>query len=84
MRRLTLASAALLLAFAALPSAPAEAGWRIVRWPNGDCKIWNDLGVGAQPVSPPPWTLLTPRPLPTWEASWVVLTKLQAKRLCTI
>ena len=83
MRRLTLASGALFVALAATSITPAEAGWHIVRWANGDCKIWNDLGTGVQPVSPPPYTRLNLKPLPTWEAGWAMLGKLQAKKLCT-
>jgi len=48
MKRVTLALATLLFAFAVIPSADArvvQPSWVVVRWSYGDCKIWrNDTG----------------------------------------
>jgi hypothetical protein len=59
MKRVTLALATLLLAFAVMPAADArmvQPPWVVVRWAYGDCKIWrNDIngpwGPGWQPVA---------------------------------
>ena len=58
MKMLTLALVATLFALAAAPSANAwvRPEWIVVRWANGDCKIWhNDTnapeGYGWSPVA---------------------------------
>jgi hypothetical protein len=78
MRRFTLAGGAILLALAATLSAPAQAGWQIVRWADGDCKIWSDDNVGAKPWGTG-WAQLTKKPLPTWNGGWTALGVFQKK-----
>lgn len=80
MKRSTLAGGAILLALAATlsVSAPAQAGWQIIRWANGDCKIWGDDNVGAKPWGTG-WAQLTKKPLPTWNAGWAALGAFQKK-----
>jgi hypothetical protein len=80
MKRLTLALGTLALVLAvAGPPAPAQADWLIVRWADGDCKIWNDDGRGVRPLGPG-WMQLNRKKLRTWDAAWAELGKLQAKK----
>jgi hypothetical protein len=58
MKLLTLAMGAVLLALAAASSANAlvRPQWVVVRWVNGDCKIWHNdtnapVGYGWRPVA---------------------------------
>jgi hypothetical protein len=79
MKRVTLAPATLLFAFAVTPSAAArvvQPPWVVVRWSYGDCKIWrNDTG---------PW-------YPGWQAvayantypeAWAKMQALYGRRWC--
>src|SRR5262249_9859445 len=79
MKRVTLALATLLFAFAVIPSADArvvQPPWVVVRWSYGDCKIWrNDTG---------PW-------YPGWQAgayantypeAWAKMQALYGRRWC--
>ncbi|MCC6776392.1 MAG: hypothetical protein IT537_07100 [Hyphomicrobiales bacterium] len=81
MRRSTLLGGAILLALAAtlFASAPTEAGWQIVRWADGDCKVWGDDNVGAKPWGSG-WAQLTKKPAPTWAAGYATLGTFHKKK----
>jgi hypothetical protein len=59
-------------------ASPARADFSLVRWPSGDCKIWDN-----SPGNPPlqPGTLLV-RKIPTYGQAWAALNKAVAKRRC--
>jgi hypothetical protein len=79
MKRLTLALG--VLAFALMVTAPAsvQADWLLIRWKDGDCKIWNDDGKGAKPwgKAGTDWKQLNKKKLKTWDAAWKELGKFQ-------
>ena len=37
------------IAFAAMAASPAEANFRVVKWPTGMCQVWN-YGAGNKPT----------------------------------
>jgi len=63
MKRLSLALAALVIALAA--AGPARADYSIIRWPGGDCTIWDNSGWFARPVGDR-WSVLVVD-LPTYD-----------------
>jgi hypothetical protein len=56
-----------------------DGDYEIVRWSNGDCKIWHDDD--GPPVGTD-WTVLHDN-LPTWDAAWGVLVWMQQHHRCT-
>ena len=79
MKALTLTLGAVLFALAAAPSANAlvRPEWVVVRWVNGDCKIWHNdtnapAGYGWRPVAF----------ARTSTVAWWKMTRLRAKRVC--
>ncbi len=78
MMRLTLALGALVLALSA--SAPAQADWLVIRWANGDCKIWNDDGREIMPWGTG-WKVLADE-METYGEAWATLEALYRQRRC--
>jgi hypothetical protein len=56
-----------------------DGDWEIIRWSNGDCKIWHDDD--GPPVGTD-WVVLWDN-LRTWDAAWAKLGQLQQRRKCT-
>ena len=76
MRRLTLALGAFAFVLMVTAPDPVHADWLLIRWSNGDCKIWNDDGIGAKPWGTG-WMQLNKKKLKTWDAAWTELGKFQ-------
>jgi opacity protein-like surface antigen len=79
MKLMTLALGAVLLALAAASSANAwiQPQWIVVRWVNGDCKIWHNdtnapAGYGWTPVAF----------AQTYDIAWWKMNRLYAVRQC--
>jgi hypothetical protein len=79
MKVLTLFLGALLLALAAVPAANAlvRPEWVVIRWANGDCKIWHNdtngpAGTGWMPVAF----------AKTYPEAWGKMTILYQRRMC--
>jgi hypothetical protein len=53
--------------------------WEIIRWSNGDCKIWHD---DDGPPLGTDWVVLRDN-LPTWDVAWAKLGQLRQRRKCT-
>ena len=56
-----------------------DGDWEIIRWANGDCKIWHD-------DNGPPWGtdwVVLADGLRTYEEGWRKLVWLQSKRMCS-
>ena len=49
MKRSSLVVCAIAIAFAAMAASPAEANFRVVKWPTGMCQVWN-YGAGNKPT----------------------------------
>jgi hypothetical protein len=56
-----------------------DGDWEIIRWSNGDCKIWRD---DDGPPWGTDWVVLRDN-LPTWDAAWAVLVRMQQRHKCT-
>ena len=56
-----------------------DGDYEIVRWSNGDCKIWHD---DDGPPLGTDWVVLRDN-LPTWDAAWAKLGQLQQRHKCT-
>ena len=78
MTKMRIALSAVALGLAA--ATPAHADFSIIRWDNGDCRIWSNF----QP-SPPPWgtgwTIVAPN-IPTYAAARATLNDLAKKKTC--
>jgi hypothetical protein len=81
MKRSTLALAVLAVALASSAPTQVQAGWLLIRWANGDCKIWHDDNVGAKPLGVG-WTQLNKLPYPTWAVAWGALGAARQARWC--
>jgi hypothetical protein len=56
-----------------------DGDYEVIRWSNGDCKIWHD---DDGPPLGTDWTVLHDN-LPTWDAAWAVLVWMQQHHRCT-
>jgi hypothetical protein len=56
-----------------------DGDYEVVRWSNGDCKIWHDDDGAPWGTD---WTVLHDD-LPTWDAAWGVLVWMQQHHKCT-
>jgi hypothetical protein len=79
MKRLTLALGALALALTVTVPAAVQADWFLIRWNDGDCKIWNDDGKGVKPwgKAGKDWTQLNKKGLKTYDGAKKELAKFQ-------
>jgi hypothetical protein len=55
-----------------------DGDWEIIRWANGDCKIWHD---DDGPPWGADWVVLRDN-LPSWDAAWGTLGWLQSHGRC--
>jgi hypothetical protein len=58
------------------PHVWGDGDYEIIRWANGDCKIWHD-------DNGPPWGtdwVVLAEDFPTWDAAWAGLVWLQQHR----
>ena len=78
MKRLSLAVGALAVALAA--ASPARAGYSIVRWTSGDCKIWYDPGAPTVPEGSG-WAILADI-IPNYEAAMAMLEDFYRRGVC--
>ena len=85
MRRVTALCAATAITVSALAvSAPAQAGYYVIRWDNtGVCQIWND-NLNAKLVRWPSDYKVVSRPVPTFTGAVAVQEKLRAIHRCTV
>jgi hypothetical protein len=61
---------------------PVRADFSLVRWPSGDCKIWDNFP-GNPPAGIPgrDWIVLAPH-IPTYDEAWRVLYIAAGRRDC--
>ena len=55
-----------------------DGDWEIIRWANGDCKIWHD-------DDGPPWGtdwVVLAEDYPTWDAAWSGLLWFKSRGMC--
>jgi hypothetical protein len=78
MKPLSLAFAALVISLTA--TAPARADFSIIRWPSGDCTIWDNFGLFATPGGYG-WERVVVG-IPTWNAARVVLDGMYQQGMC--
>ena len=55
-----------------------DGDWEIIRWANGDCKIWHD-------DDGPPWGtdwVVLAENYPTWDAAWGGLLWFKSRGMC--
>ena len=55
-----------------------DGDWEIIRWANGDCKIWHD-------DNGPPWGtdwVVLAEDFPSWDAAWNGLLWFKARGRC--
>jgi hypothetical protein len=55
--------------------------WEIIRWSNGDCKIWFDDNGPPWGVEGRDWTVLAAN-LRSYDEAWRALVRLQGLRMC--
>src|ERR1700704_5119586 len=55
-----------------------DGDYEIIRWSNGDCKIWHD---DDGPPWGTDWVVLRDN-LPSWDAAWATLGWLQERHRC--
>jgi hypothetical protein len=55
--------------------------WEIIRWPNGDCKIWFDDAGPPWGVQGRDWTIVAAN-LRSYDAAWRALLRLKGLRRC--
>jgi hypothetical protein len=56
-----------------------DGDYEIIRWSNGDCKIWHD---DDGPPWGTDWVVLADN-FPTWDVAWSALGWLQQRHRCT-
>ena len=85
MRRVTALCAATAIAVSALAmSAPAQAGYYVIRWDNtGICQIWNE-DLQQKPLHWPSDYKVVSKPAPTLTDAMVVQAKMLMERRCTL
>jgi hypothetical protein len=85
MRRVTALCAATAIAVSALAvSAPAQAGYYVIRWDNtGICQIWNE-DLQQKPVQWLSTYKVVSKTAPTLTSAMVVQAKMRMERRCTL
>ena len=85
MRRVTALCAATAIAVSALAvSAPAQAGYYVIRWDNtGICQIWNE-DLQQKPLHWPSDYKVVSKPVPTFTAAAAVQEQMRQQRYCTL
>jgi hypothetical protein len=85
MRRVTALCAATAIAVSALAvSAPAQAGYYVIRWDNtGICQIWNE-DLQQKPLHWPSDYKVVSKPAPTLTDAMAVQQKMRMERRCTL
>ena len=85
MRRVTALCAATAIAVSALAvSAPAQAGYYVIRWDNtGICQIWNE-DLQQKPLHWPSDYKVVSKPAPTLTGAMAVQQKMRMERRCTL
>ena len=85
MRRVTALCAATAIAVSALAvSAPAQAGYYVIRWDNtGICQIWN-TDLQQQPIHFLSDYKVVSKPVPTFAAANAIQEQMRMSRHCTL
>jgi hypothetical protein len=85
MRRVTTLCAAAGITMSALAvSAPAKAGYYVIRWENtGICQIWNE-DLKHKPWEWPSTYKVVSKPVPTFSDANAIQLKLRGERHCTL
>jgi hypothetical protein len=85
MRRVTTLCAAAGIAVSTLAvSAPAKAGYYVIRWDNtGICQIWNE-DLKYKPISWPSTYKVVSKPVPTFSDANAIQLKFRDERRCTL
>jgi hypothetical protein len=85
MRRLTaLCAAAAITASVVAVTAPAQAGYYVIRWDNtGICQIWNE-DLQYKPMQWPSNYQVVSKPVPTLTGAMAVQEKMRMERRCTL
>jgi len=85
MRRVTaLCAAAAIAASALVVTAPAQAGYYVIRWDNtGICQIWNE-DLQQKPIQWPSTYKVVSKPASTLNGAMAVQQKMRMERQCTL
>jgi hypothetical protein len=85
MRRVTaLCAAAAITASVVAVTAPAQAGYYVIRWDNtGICQIWNE-DLQYKPMQWPSNYQVVSKPVPTLTGAMAVQEKMRMERRCTL
>jgi hypothetical protein len=85
MRRVTALCAATAIAVSALAvTAPAQAGYYVIRWDNtGICQIWNE-DLQQKPLHWPSDYKIVSKPAPTLTDAMAVQQRMRMERRCTL
>jgi hypothetical protein len=85
MRRVTaLCAASAITASVLAVTAPAQAGYYVIRWDNtGICQIWNE-DLQQKPLHWPSDYKVVSKPLPTLTGAMEVQQKMRMERRCTL
>ena len=85
MRRVTaLCAAAAITASVVAVTAPAQAGYYVIRWDNtGICQIWNE-DLQYKPMQWPSNYQVVSKPAPTLTDAMAVQQKMRMERKCTL
>ncbi len=81
-RTVLLCAAAGFIAASLFAASPAQASYRVIKWPiTNICQIWN-FGLPDRPI--PPTYIVVSRPLPTFGAALRVKDRLWRRGACLI
>ena len=85
MRRVTaLCAAAAITTSVVAVTAPAQAGYYVIRWDNtGICQIWNE-DLQYKPMQWPSNYQVVSKPVPTLTGAMAVQEKMRMERRCTL
>ena len=85
MRRVTTLCAALGIAVSAVAvTAPAQAGYYVIRWDNtGICQIWNE-DLKYKPIEWPSHYKVVSKPVPTFADASAIQIKMRDERRCSL
>jgi hypothetical protein len=85
MRRATALCAAAGIAVSALAvTAPAQAGYYVIRWDNtGICQVWNE-DLRYKPMEWPSHYKVVSKPVPTFSDASAIQIKMREQRHCTL
>jgi hypothetical protein len=82
MHRTAMLCAAALIAASFVAASPAQASYRVIKWPiTNICQIWN-FGLPDRPI--PPNYMVVSRPLPTFGAALRMKDRLWRRGACLI